>query len=170
MKQPVKNKIVETVKLKKIKTKIHKKIFKKSIITSELDGSGLETFFRIEILDKLNIKYIQQFKAKSIGRYYDFYLEDFKVLIECDGSFFHSDPSIYNKSLTIVQKRNKRIDKIKDEWALMNGYILLRFWESDIKKEPEKVAKYLIERLQIATEIVLLNESKKNGTFFRKKI
>lgn len=160
MKQPVRNKYKKIIKqkVKKIKT------------PEELDGSGLESYFRINILDKLEIEYFQQFEAKSIGRFYDFYLPKHNVLLEIDGDYWHKNPTIYESPINAIQKRNARVDKLKDKWALMNGFVLIRIWESDIKKEPEKVAKYLIERLQIATEIVLLNESKKNGTFFRKKI
>jgi very-short-patch-repair endonuclease len=173
MKQPTKNNIsLPIIKNKKKQYKTKK--FNKSSVASELDGSGLETFFRINILDKLGVKYDQQFEAKSIGRFYDFHLKDkdnnsLHVLLEIDGSFFHSDPSIYKDNLTIIQKRNKRVDKIKDTWALINGYVLIRILESDIRKDPANVMLKLSERLNIQTEAILLAESKKNGSFFMKK-
>lgn len=160
MKQPVKNRNKVIVKQKN----------KKNRTPEELDGSKLETFFRTNILDMLEIEYVQQFEAKSIGRFYDFYLPKHNVLLEIDGSYWHTDPRLYESPINAIQKRNARVDKLKDKWALLNGFVLIRIWESDIKKEPDKVTKYLIERLKIATEIVLLNESKKNGSFFRKKI
>ena len=167
MKQPSKNVGIVTVK-SKIKRRIKPKAFKKSKNASELDGSGLEYFFRINILDKLGIKYSQQFKAKSIGRFYDFILLDYRIIIECDGTFFHSDPRIYKDSLTITQKRNKRVDEIKNKWAQENYYVLLRFWEKDIYNDVPGIIKFLTEKIGLQTEVILLNESKKNGSFFMK--
>lgn len=73
MKQPIK---------KNIKNKLTKKNN-----SSELDGSKLEAFFREKVLDKLGVVYIQQFEIKSIGRFYDFYLPEHNLLIECDGDY-----------------------------------------------------------------------------------
>jgi very-short-patch-repair endonuclease len=160
MKQPVR---------KSVNIKIKKRKSPKIKTPEQLDGSGLETYFKENILDKLGVYYTQQFEAKSIGRFYDFYLPESQVLIEVDGSYWHSDPSIYKDNLTITQKRNKRVDKIKDTWALINGYVLIRIWESDIRKDPANVMLKLSERLHIQTEAVLLAESKKNGSFFMKK-
>lgn len=162
MKQPIKNSIKNNLKIKQ-KKKVNKK-------EKNLDGSGLETFFRLNILDKLDVNYEQQFEAKSIGRFYDVALLDYNVLIECDGSFFHSDPSIYESPKYITQKRNKRVDEIKNIWAVSNGYVLLRFWEKDIYQDPEKILNYIRERIGVQKELILLKESKKNGTFFIKKI
>lgn len=160
MKQPIKKSI--SVKVKKIKPPKQK-------TQEQLDGSGLETFFRLNILNKLGVKYEQQFEAKSIGRFFDYYLPDSRMLIEVDGSYWHSDPRIYENPINAIQKRNKRVDKLKDAWALINGYVLIRIWETDIKKDPDKVLKFLSERLNVQTEAVLLTESKKNGSFFIKK-
>ena len=58
-------------------------------------------------LDKLKVKYVRQFEAKDIGRFYDFYLPDSNLIIEVDGDYFHSNPLIYEgKELTPTQKRN----------------------------------------------------------------
>lgn len=158
MKQPIK----KCIKNKCVRKKTQNK---KNII---LDGSSLETFFRENILDKLGINYIQQFEAKSIGRFYDFMIND-RVLIEIDGSYWHSDPRLYESPINAIQKRNKRVDKIKDDWALINGYKLIRFWEKDILNDTENIKKILIEKLQIQNKVILLEKSKKNGSFFMKK-
>lgn len=123
MKQPISKKINPNIK-GKLSKKVYKpkKTFKKSSKASELDGSGLETYFRKNFLDKLGIKYEQQFEAKDIKRFYDFHLKDsngnsLMVLIECDGSFFHCDPRIYDKPINTTQKHNIKVDKIKTNWA-----------------------------------------------------
>jgi hypothetical protein len=76
---------------------------------------------------------------------------------------------IYETPINAIQKRNMRVDEVKNKWALMNGYVLIRFWESDIRKNTSNVLKILSERLNLQTEVVLLAESKKNGTFYIKK-
>lgn len=163
MKQPIKNSIKRNLKVK-TKKKVNKK-------EKNLDGSGLETFFRINILDKLGVNYEQQFEAKSIGRFYDFHLIGYNLILEVDGSFFHTDPRIYeNGPVSITQKRNKRVDEIKNIWAVSNGYVLLRFWEKDIYENPEKILNYIRERIGVQKEVMLLKESKKDGSFFTKKI
>jgi len=162
MKQPIKN-------TSRIKNKTKKGKFAKDKINVVADGSGLETFFRVNILDVLEIKYQQQFKAESIGRFYDFYLPEHNVLLEIDGGYWHLDPRLYEAPINSIQKRNKRVDELKNKWALTNGYVLLRFWESDIKKSPGEIIKFLIDRLKIEKDVVLLKESKKNGSFYNRK-
>lgn len=99
MKQPVKN----IVRIKSQKKKNNTKKPEKN-----LDGSGLETFFRENVLEKLGIRYQQQFEAKSIGRFYDFYLPDFRVIIECDGFFFTRTHGFTKRGLSIQHKREIR--------------------------------------------------------------
>jgi very-short-patch-repair endonuclease len=59
-----------------------------------------------------------------------------------------------------MQKRNKRIDELKDKWALMHGIPILRIWEKDINESPEKVLKMLKERLYIQDKKNLITENK----------
>ncbi len=160
MKQPIR-KSIASINFRNKKRNVNDK--------KQLDGSGLEIFFKVEILDKLGVKYEQQFEAKSIGRFYDFYLPNHNVLIEIDGSYWHSDPRLYSKPINAIQKRNKRVDEIKNKWALINGYVLIRLWEKDIIGDTVNVLNKLSDKLNIQTKIMLLNESKRNGSFFMKK-
>lgn len=141
---------------------------KKIRTSDELDGSGLEAYFRINFLDKLGLEYIQQFKAESIGRFYDYLIVGKSLLIEVDGTYFHSDPRVYVKK-NRMQKRNSRIDEVKNKWALINGFVLLRFWEHDIYNNPKMIFDELKKHLEIQTKKELLLESKKNGSFYKKK-
>ena len=50
--------------------------------------SKLEEKFAKEILDKLGIKYIYQYEAKSIKRFYDFYCYEQNAIIEVDGDYW----------------------------------------------------------------------------------
>ena len=79
---------------------------------------------------------------------------------------WHSKDVLY-EDMTPTQKRNKRVDKIKDHWALINGIPIIRIWENDINKHPEKVKKMLKERLCDAGEQKKLEDSKKTREFYK---
>ena len=139
----------KTVKKKKKMTV--SEIIKKNIERSKkphpkYGTSKLEKKFAKEFLDKLNVKYIYQFKMESIGRYLDFYLPDEHMAIEIDGDFYHSYGLTYEE-MSPMQKKNKRVDEQKDHWAIINGIPLLRIWEHDINKNPSKVMKLLKDKL-----------------------
>ena len=114
-----------------------------------------EQKFAQDFLDKLGIKYIWQYEAKEIGRFFFFYLTDYRILIEFDGTYWHSDDRVYeSKDLTPTQKRNKRIDEQKNQWALLHCIPLIRIKEKDVNERPDKVMKMLRERLKLQSEAV----------------
>lgn len=112
----------------------------------EYGTSKLEDRFAKDFLDKLGIVYQTQFKAESIGRYYDFYCPASNTLLEIDGDYFHSFGLLYEQ-MSPMQKKNKRVDEQKDKWAREHGINLIRIWEHDINKNPSIVMKMLKEKL-----------------------
>ena len=153
----------KTVKKKRKPTR--EEIIKKNIERSKkphpkYGTSKLEKKFAKEILEKLNIKYEEQFEAKDIKRFFDFYLPEYKTLIECDGDYYHSYGKVYEE-MSPMQKRNARVDEIKNEWAGSHGIPLIRIWEHDINENPEKVRKFLSERLGVISEELIIKENKK---------
>jgi len=50
--------------------------------------SKLEEDFAKNFLDVLGVKYIYQFEAKSIKRWYDYFLPEHNLLIEVDGGYW----------------------------------------------------------------------------------
>lgn len=122
--------------------------------------SKLEKKFAKEFLEKLGIRYEEQFEAKDIKRFYDFFLPDYRVLLECDGDFYHSYGKVYEE-MNPMQKRNARVDEIKNEWAALHGYPLIRIWEHDINENPQKVLDMLRERLGVEEEKLKIKENKK---------
>lgn len=123
--------------------------------------SKLEDDFARDFLDKLGIEYVRQFEAKDIGRFYDFFLPKHRILLEIDGGYYHSDPRVVDENnLSPMQKRNKRVDELKDKWALTHGIPIMRIWEKDIRENPQEVMKALKERLYIEGEKVVLEEKK----------
>ena len=132
--------------------------------------SKLEEDFARDFLDKLGFKYIYQFEAKEIGRFYDFCIllkeEDGLVpgniiLIEIDGGYYHSDPRVVDENkLNPMQKHNKRVDEHKNRWALMHGIPLIRIWEKDIRENPSRVLEALKKALYVADKKAILTEKK----------
>ena len=124
--------------------------------------SKLEDDFAHQFLDKLKVKYVYQFEAKEIGRFYDFYLPDSNLIIEIDGDFWHANPEKYkDEELRGHQKRARRVDEYKNKWALMHCIPILRIWESDIRKNPKMVMKMLKETLNIQEKQRIINENKR---------
>ena len=63
--------------------------------------------------------------------------------------------------MTPTQKRNARVDKIKNEWALSHGIPIIRIWEHDINNNPQKVMQILRDSIGFATEKMRIDENKK---------
>lgn len=130
--------------------------------------SKLEDKFATEFLDKLGVEYEKQFKAEDIGRYYDFYLPKWKLLIEVDGDYYHSKGLTYEQ-MSPMQKRNNRVDKLKNEWAILHGYKIIRVWESDINQNSTKLLERLKEYLLIEDEKIKKKEIRKKRQGIREK-
>lgn len=145
MPQPVPKKKV------KVKTTKLSKEVKKKRPHPKYGTSKLEDYFAQNFLDKIGVKYIRQFEAKEIGRFYDFFCPDANVIIEVDGDFYHGYGLVYEQK-SPMQKHNEWVDRVKDEWALERGIPILRIWEHDIHDNPEKVMKILKESIGKYTE------------------
>ena len=141
---------------------------KRAVHHPKYGTSKLEEDFARDFLDKLGVKYIYQFEAKDIGRFYDFaiILNDEMttgnmILVEIDGNWFHSHPDLVKESeMNPMQKHNKRVDKHKDDWALMHGIPLIRIWEKDIRENPNQVMEMLKKRLYIQDKKVEVRVNK----------
>ena len=155
MAQPTKtnNKVV-FVKKKKVKT-TDKRLPPKPKNTplrrsqrphKEYGVSKLELRFAREFLDKLGIEYIYQFKAESIGRYFDFFVPNCNIIIEVDGDYWHGYGLLHEEK-NRTQKHSEWVDKEKDRWALEHGIPIIRFWEHDINNNPDYVKKVLLEKV-----------------------
>jgi very-short-patch-repair endonuclease len=161
MKQPIKKRTSITKKSKIKKSTAPKvKTTKRAVHHPKYGTSKLEEDFARDFLDKLGLKYVYQFET-DIGRWFDFYLPEHNLLIEVDGSYYHSDPRLVKESeMNPMQKHNKRVDKHKDEWALMHGIPLIRIWEKDIRENPNQVMEMLKKRLYIQDKKVTVTEKK----------
>ena len=171
-----------------IKTKKSRKINKSNPNNKKKHKYGtskLEIDFARDFLDKNGILYIYQYEAKDIKRFFDFAItchndkgyimeekdglkcvrqdkQDFDIglLVEIDGSYFHSDPRVVSEDkIRPMHKHNKFVDGLKDKWAGMHCIPLLRIWEYDIRNNPKKVEEELSKYVNLAR----LRKKKKDG-------
>lgn len=166
MKQPIR-KNIKTNKKKEEKPKVKKQSTKPLLSKKkqiQYGTSKLERYFANEFLDKYGIKYIYEYEARDIKRFYDFaivtkkanYITEEKeglnsiiqgiqhtpidFIIEIDGSYFHADPRVVSEEKrNAMHKRNQMVDELKNRWCELHGIPLLRIWEYDIKNNPKKV-------------------------------
>jgi len=74
----------------------------------------------------------------------------------------HSNPLLVKENeLNPMQKHNKFVDKLKDEWCGMHCIPLLRIWENDIRKKPKKVIDMICEYSLAARKRQMIKENRK---------
>lgn len=61
---------------------------------------------------------------------YDFCLEDYNILIEVDGDYWHGGPGVDKHWVGVDM--TKQTDNIKDQVAKQHNYKIIRLWESEI--------------------------------------
>jgi very-short-patch-repair endonuclease len=108
------------------------------------EPSNLELIF-CNILDSLKIQYQFQYELKH--RLFDFKLVNHNILIEVDGDFYHCNPNKHPFPIYQSQKTTIKNDLVKNKLAKDNGFVLLRFWESDINERPTQVVSELLKHL-----------------------
>jgi hypothetical protein len=185
--QPIKNKSINTTKTTEKSKKVVKNTIKENRNKPKYGISKLEGYFAKEYLDKMGLKYIYEYEAKDIGRFYDFAITLYQeipfimenkhgiecikqegqnipicMLIEIDGDYYHSNPEIMkNKKLNNMQKHNKFVDFLKDKWCEKKGIPLVRIWENDIRHNPKKVFELLNQYLGEGYRKKRIDDSKK---------
>ena len=96
--------------------------------------------FMINILNQLNIEYIRQYKPDYLKRdgegqkSSDFYLPQYKRIIETDGKLRHKGGVAFDKTVESLQK-SIETDRWKDEQHLLHGLKTIRIncFESDME-------------------------------------
>lgn len=104
-------------------------------------------------LEQLNMKFQHQwYYARAC---FDFYLHDYKTIIEVNGTYWHGHESIFendemihpNKKISI--KDIKARDEQKRVYLVENGFKLITLWDNEFKTT-EDVVKILVEKLEIS--------------------
>lgn len=102
----------------------------------------------LAILKNLNLKYEEE-KGEEYWSF-DIYLPKYKVYIEIDGDYWHSNPLFYpDGPKTKAQKLNWTRDIAKNRYCLKHKLKLIRFWENEILNTPEKIKCRLKELLEL---------------------
>lgn len=82
-------------------------------------------------LDRYGIKYVQQKPLKKAHFVVDFYLPEYKLVIECNGDYWHN-----------LDMRKKR-DKELEQYVKSKGRDILWLWEHEIRDSWFDIADYL---------------------------
>jgi len=99
--------------------------------------TDIETIFE-KILEECNIPFQSKYriydknKTNFWYREYDFLIVNTNILFEIDGDYWHGNEALF-ENLSDFQKSVQENDKIKENFAIDNGYKIYRFWGSDIK-------------------------------------
>jgi len=99
-------------------------------------------------MTKRGITFVRQFDIDN--RFVcDFAIPSAKLIIECDGDYWHANPKLYNlRSLHQKQKQNIFRDRLKDEYLTKNGWKVIRFYESDLKSDIANCGEEVEEELK----------------------
>lgn len=127
-----------------------------SINKNKTFGSNIELKV-LEVLDNLKISYQRFYRISGYKHPYDIFLNNTKILIEVNGTFWHADPRKYKENDKILQPgKNRGIlakviwekDKKNIEHANKAGYKVITIWETEINnKSIEDLTKYIIDLL-----------------------
>jgi DNA mismatch endonuclease, patch repair protein len=96
--------------------------------------SKLELFFQKNLIDKNIINWKPQYIYKSISNI-DIAFPEHKIAVYIDGDYWHNLPG--------YKERDEKINKI----LAYDGWIVLRFWEHDIKNNIDNCIKIIKEKL-----------------------
>jgi very-short-patch-repair endonuclease len=108
------------------------------------EPSNLEKHFA-NIVNHHNIELESQYYLD--GKFFDFWVPNTNILIECDGNFYHCHPETHPTPIYEIQKSNIKNDAVKNQIAKDYGFILLRFWETDINDRPFWVIQQLLTHI-----------------------
>ena len=101
----VKKKVTQT-KDKRLPVK-NTVVKKKPLFHPKYGTSKLEARFARDFLDKLGVKYVYQYEAKSIGRFFDFRILPYGPIIEVQGSYWHGDKRLYEEKKAFYERTGK---------------------------------------------------------------
>lgn len=97
-----------------------------------------------DVLDKLNINYIKNFRCDSY--IFDFYLIDYNFVIECQGDYWHGNREFFN-NLNEIQLKNIERDKNKTDYLEKNSIKSLYLWENEIYRFRENLDKIITDKI-----------------------
>lgn len=123
--------------------------------------SSIELMLR-KALNKIGIEFEPHKKLLNITEV-DIFIEP-NIVIYCDGDYWHANPSKYNyNELDNNQEDHVERDTRNNILLEEKGYIVLRFWESEIKLNPDLCAKKIAKIVPKTIYFGDLNKILKGG-------
>ena len=98
------------------------------------------------ILDGLGLRYEKQYRARWMPKghrnhKWDFRLLDANVLLEADGCWFHGCPAHTSEARRVELGESAEKELDRDTEADLSGWVVLRFWEHELRERPGDVAR-----------------------------
>lgn len=102
-------------------------------------------------LDEMDIEYFKHKLINDIENSYkcDIYVPKYNLVIECDGDYWHGNPSFYKmEELSERQVSQKKRDSKRTLQMIRKKYNVIRLWETEIKEMKINDFKTKIENLR----------------------
>ena len=100
-------------------------------------GTSIESILYSELVSKglTAQRHYQLWSGNKLIRVADLAIPERKIVIECDGDFWHANPAKFpHESLKPIQLSNIRKDREKDSLTELLGWKVYRFFETEIKR------------------------------------
>ena len=103
-----------------------------------------ETGIELKIENELKFRKINYQKQVPLCKIaiVDFYLPEYRIVIQCDGCFWHGCEIHKSKWADKMKKKNR--DKEQDRVLAFNGFNVYRFWEHEINESPKNCINKII--------------------------
>jgi len=123
---------------KKIRLRRREQIF-------PMKDTGIEIKIQ-NFLKEIKIDFIKhQYVEIEHGYQCDILIPLEKIIIECDGDWWHGNPRKYPNP-TEYQIKKIELDKIRTEELIGEGFKVIRLWEEDIEKINVKEFRFLVHK------------------------
>lgn len=94
-------------------------------------------------LECAGLIFVKQYRIdEKSWHVYDFYIPEYKMLVETDGDFWHGRIGRIERSW---YPRQRKIDKIVSSYAERRGYKVIRFWGTDVLKNTDECIREVVE-------------------------
>jgi DNA mismatch endonuclease (patch repair protein) len=108
----------------------------------KLYGTDIEVIMS-NALESAGLLYMRQYRIdEKSWHVYDFYLSEYKMLVEVDGDFWHGRDGQKEMAWYVKQRQ---VDKLVSSYAKRRGYKVLRFWGKDVLTDVERCIREVVE-------------------------
>lgn len=125
--------------------KWHAARLKKVAAAQAARPNGLEQL-GYALLDALGVTYVRQ--KRLLTYTVDAYIPALDAVIEFDGDYWHGNRLVH-PNLSAKQLEARARDMRKNRRLRSEGHVLVRLWESDIKRHPDRCLLKLRRSLQL---------------------